>query len=216
MTVRNGDDMPTKPPSTNVDTAWFTRKLREAEYSQRKLARHLGIDQSALSLTLRGRRMMRMDEAAQIARLIGVPVAEVIHHAGIGTNGVERTCAVVGIVDADGLVTLDFDNPVDRVPCHDQLPDETVALQARTGGSQAAMIDGWIYYLAKPRPEGTAACLQRLSLVEFNDTSQRALRYVTRGYRPGSVTLSWSITGAEHVTESADIAWCTPVLWIQP
>jgi transcriptional regulator with XRE-family HTH domain len=72
----------------SVDASWFQHKLIEARLSQRQLAKLIGLDHSAVSLMFRGKRRMAADEAASIARLLGVDVAEVMRHGGIDVRGV--------------------------------------------------------------------------------------------------------------------------------
>ena len=74
-----------------IDGAWFHNQLDDRGQSLRALARHLGKDASAVSRTFSGKRRMTMEEAAEIAAFLGVPVTEVMRHAGIagraGTPG---------------------------------------------------------------------------------------------------------------------------------
>lgn len=65
-----------------VDRRWFQDRLADKRLSQRKLARHLHIDPAAVSLMLRGKRKMTAAEAAEVARLLGVSVDEVVLRAG--------------------------------------------------------------------------------------------------------------------------------------
>lgn len=70
-----------------IDTAWFRNRLQDIRMSQRQLARHMDLDPAAISLMLRGRRAMSAREAAEIATLLGVPVQDVVRHAGHAANG---------------------------------------------------------------------------------------------------------------------------------
>lgn len=53
-----------------MDTKWFRDRLADKGLSQRGLARHMGLDSAAISLMLRGRRAMKITEAAEIASLL--------------------------------------------------------------------------------------------------------------------------------------------------
>lgn len=66
-----------------VDTRWFQNSLRDLRVTQRKLADMLGVDASAVTLMLRGRRKMTAAEAALISRVLGVGVDEVMRRAGL-------------------------------------------------------------------------------------------------------------------------------------
>lgn len=66
-----------------VDTRWFQNSLKDLRVSQRELAGMLGVDASAVTLMLRGRRKMTAAEAALISRVLGVGVDEVMRRAGL-------------------------------------------------------------------------------------------------------------------------------------
>lgn len=67
-----------------VDTRWFQDRLADKRLSQRRLAARLGLDPAAVSLMLRGKREVKVSEAAQIARFLGVEVDEVLGRFGAG------------------------------------------------------------------------------------------------------------------------------------
>ena len=54
-----------------MDTKWFRDRLADRGLSQRALARQMALDAAAVSLMLRGKREMKLTEAAEIARLLG-------------------------------------------------------------------------------------------------------------------------------------------------
>ena len=70
-----------------IDTEWFIAKIQNRHESLRKFSKMLvgrhgeKLDPSAVSLMLRGKREMRIDEAKQIAKLLNVPLLEVITKA---------------------------------------------------------------------------------------------------------------------------------------
>lgn len=81
-----------------VDTRWFQNKLHDKHISQRSLARMLELDPAAVSLMLRGRRKMTAKEAAEIARLLGVGVDEVLTRSGAGAPRQTRSAGAGAIV----------------------------------------------------------------------------------------------------------------------
>lgn len=88
-----------------TNSAWFAAKLSDKGMSQRQLARLMGIDASAVSLMLRGRRKMDVKEAGEVARLLGVPVDEVLRHAGVAVpvdHHAPGRVPVLGWADSDG------------------------------------------------------------------------------------------------------------------
>lgn len=69
-----------------IDGDWFKDKLAEKGTSLSSLARHIGVDKSAVSRMLAGKRKMRMDEANAIANFIAAPVSLVLKHAGVAMD----------------------------------------------------------------------------------------------------------------------------------
>lgn len=67
---------------TQIDTRWFQSRLADKRLSQRQLAKLMGLDPSAVSLMLRGKRKLSAAEAREIARLLGVEASEVLMRAG--------------------------------------------------------------------------------------------------------------------------------------
>lgn len=65
-----------------VDTKWFKRKIEEKGYSQRKLAEMMGMEPSALNLTLHGKRGMLVEEAGMLALMLNVEIDEIMRRAG--------------------------------------------------------------------------------------------------------------------------------------
>jgi transcriptional regulator with XRE-family HTH domain len=80
---------------TSIDTRWFQGRLMDRQISQRKLAKHLGLDPAAVSLMLRGKRKATAQEVAEIARTLGVGVDEVMARLGTGVVSVKRSAEVV-------------------------------------------------------------------------------------------------------------------------
>ncbi|MCV3764659.1 helix-turn-helix transcriptional regulator [Rhizobium sp. TRM95796] len=63
-----------------IDTAWFHQQLEKRGSSVRGLARHLGLDASAVSRMLNGERKMSADEQDRIAEFLSVSLEEVASH----------------------------------------------------------------------------------------------------------------------------------------
>ena len=87
-----------------VNTKWFQDRLADQRMSQRGLARAMGLDPAAISLTLRGKREMKIAEAAAIARLLGVPADEVMEQAGVLVASKGKTISVCSFMDATAEV----------------------------------------------------------------------------------------------------------------
>ena len=74
----------------HIDTLWFKHRIAESPHGSlsrvaRKMQGRTGrpLEPSMLSLMLRGKREMRLDEARQLANLLGVPLIEVLRHVGL-------------------------------------------------------------------------------------------------------------------------------------
>jgi len=88
-----------------MDGEWFKEKLEDKGTSLRKLSSHLNLDPSAVSRTFSGQRRMTMEEATQIALFLGVPVSEVMKHAGIrDVDGGQVSILLAAIIDEHGAL----------------------------------------------------------------------------------------------------------------
>lgn len=96
----------TKEDDANFDKQWFEDRLKEAGRTQNGLARHLGVDKSAISRMLAGQRKMRMDEANAIANFIAAPVGLVLKHAGVAMDldGQPTRVLLAAIINEKGQV----------------------------------------------------------------------------------------------------------------
>lgn len=72
------------------DDKWFKGRLAELGHTQRALARVLGLDPAAVSLMLRGKRKIEVKEAVALARLLDVPVDEILERVGVDLRGVRK------------------------------------------------------------------------------------------------------------------------------
>lgn len=193
----------------SINTEWFTNRLAERRMSQRQLARLMGMDPAAVSLMLRGKRRMTVEEAAQIAVLLQSTTTEVMTAAGVPITGGDRV-PVVGYIHPDFSVTLEAEGLHDTVEAPPGLPADAIALQARTARSDQEVIDGWLHFMSATHhaPERT---LGNLSLCALRDDGL-LLAQVRRGYRVGRFNLL-DRSGAQH--HNVELAWASPVLWIK-
>lgn len=65
-----------------MDGFWFHQALERVGASQADLSRHLRLAPSAVSRMLKGERQIKQTEYVHIANFLGVPVEEVLRHAG--------------------------------------------------------------------------------------------------------------------------------------
>jgi transcriptional regulator with XRE-family HTH domain len=78
-----------------IDRDWFDARLKAAGLSLRKAAAAIGMDPSALSRSLSGKRRLQIAEADRLARVLGVPAALLIDRIG----GRAESGAVLGAAE---------------------------------------------------------------------------------------------------------------------
>jgi len=90
----------------SINRKWFFQKLNESGRSLRGLAKHLGRDPSAVSRMLSGARRMKLEEASEIAGFLGVPVREVLTHAGVPveSNGSSTHLVLTAAINEKGVL----------------------------------------------------------------------------------------------------------------
>jgi transcriptional regulator with XRE-family HTH domain len=189
-----------------IDTRWFRDRLADRQMSQRELARKMGLDHASISGLIRGKRPMRMQEAATIARLLGVPVSQVVEHAGLKLED-SRQCAIVGYVDGTGEAHIDWHSESDRAPCMLGCPERCVAIRFQTAATTLDHLDGWLAHLLIPDDGVPADSVGRLCLVKLRE-GMKIVATVRRGYQPGRWNLIRLAGGA---LEGADLQWATPI-----
>lgn len=73
-----------------INTEWFQQMIEERFGSQRRLAKEMAIDQSAVVRILNGERRMQIDEAEQLADLLEVSLIEVLENVGVKFDSPRR------------------------------------------------------------------------------------------------------------------------------
>lgn len=163
---------------------WFREQMRAKKVSQRRLAVRLGLDPSAVSLMLRDKpkRRMQLREAATIAEVLGVPLADVLEHAGIPVNeispGASGMLAVAGLVDADGRVSEAAPESGRFAPAPPGAPEDCRALRFDTAMTPREAWDGWVLYYT-PSETVTDAAVGRLCVVHA-ESGEVLVRLVRR------------------------------------
>lgn len=181
--------------------------------SRRQLARVMGIDPASVYRLLHGIRPIRMEEATKLANILGVPVGEVLQHAGLRIDDGQRTLPIAGTIDGIGEVQIDLASKLGEVHPPAEVPDSAIALQVRSAGGPVAVFDGWIYFIDRPSGKGVPADIaSRLAVCQL-DSGVTLLRFIRRGYKAGTWNLD-SFVGAASV-ENARLTWAQPVLYIR-
>lgn len=198
-----------------VDTRWFRQRLAERRLSQRGLARQLGLDPAAVSLMFRGKRRMQMSEAADVARLLGVPIDEVLAHAGVRAPAggpadlPDRSLPLVHWVDGHG--EMHPLAPGERVEMRAALPDDAVVAQCRTAMSPLEHMDRWLLAFSAPTKPGVQPdAVGRYAVMRLAGGVMMA-GYLRPGYKPGT----YAVHSASQIVD-ARLEWAAPVLLIQP
>ena len=195
-----------------VDTQWFRERLADQRMSQRGLARQLGIDPAAVSLTLRGKREMKIAEAVAIARLLGVPADDVMEHAGVRISS-RSTMVVVGAT-MDGTAEVHFDLTSGETVSHPggDIPEMVCACRCKTEDTDLAHMNGWILFCSHA-PEGGIhpEAVGRLSFCRIKNGCVYVARIV-RGSRRGR----WMLMTPGGTIPNVEIEWAKPVLLVVP
>jgi transcriptional regulator with XRE-family HTH domain len=196
-----------------IDTDWFKERLEARNLSQRRLAKEINIDPAALSLALRGFRRLQLEEAQQIAVILGVSVTEVLAraHADFDPSaGSGEKATVVGHITSHGHVHKGRTEGSRRVPLPSGLPADTLALRYQTNDHR----DGWLtYYVPKKAVDREA--IGRLAVVALNDGSKTMLvRMLKHGAKSGVYELV-DVLGDGPPMKDVRLISASPVLWLQ-
>lgn len=185
-----------------VDKRFFKALMAQQKLSLRAVATKMDMGHSQLSLTFSGKRRMQLDEANQLAKIFGVPLARIAEAAGIA--GVRDTrVPMIGVMRGDGTIGL-LDKP-ERTPSPDGLPEGVVVLQAHTADSPNAWLDGWSFFCVRPNDVAGDA-VGRFCYAKIEGGAQ-VLATVRRGYQLGTFNLS-----GPFAAESVVLEWAAPVL----
>lgn len=192
-----------------IQTSWFRDKLAEKQLSQRGLARLMGLDSAAVSLMLRGRREMKITEAAMIANLLGVSTEEVIAHVGAKPRRQAAPVQIIGVVGTDARIRWGEFGEVPR-PVAD-LPLNVAAVQCRTAGSELDFMDRWILFIPSNPDNGEVRpeCVDRMSVVRATG-DESCISQVRRGYAPGR----WNLRGPNCNADEVELDYAAPIILI--
>jgi DNA-binding transcriptional regulator YdaS (Cro superfamily) len=196
-----------KQPKAPLDVQedWFKRVINEKFGSARNFARFLGIDPSALNLTLKSKRDVRVREAFALAEGLGYPVTEILLRLGVPIRHGAETAPIVGTVADDGLVTAAKSGVV---TAPDGLPDTTIAIR---NDDPRSFRYGWTYFV-EPRSDVPKEAIGKLCVVRLPNGHQR-LRFVKLS--PIRVDQYTLLTENGDKTGDVSLETASPVLWIK-
>lgn len=72
----------TVKPKINVDKKWLFDILDTLNIKQLEFAKALGLSPSAFNYVMQGKRRIHLDEADRIAKLLSLPIEEVLERLG--------------------------------------------------------------------------------------------------------------------------------------
>lgn len=170
-----------------VNKRFFMDTMKDRQMSLREVAKRIDVWPAALSRALDGKRKMQIPEAVRLAQVLNIPLPEVLQNAGIQeAKTVGRRCNIIGHLTDAGVVEPLPDDVIERTPIPDSLPDEVVAVQAHTAGSQAAYSDGWITFFAEEN--NPISLIGQFVLAHLEDGTMRS-GSLRRGYETGTFNL---------------------------
>jgi len=189
-----------------INRRYFDALMADKGWSLRRTATEMGMKHSQLSLTFNGGRKLQLDEAASLSKLFGVPLHEVAENAGVMVrpNSGKRV-SVIGALRGDGTVDIYGKEVVERASAPGDLPDDAVAVQARTAGSQLDWMDGSVFFCRQARGVDPTA-MGRLCLAKVKD-GPAVVATLRRGYQEGTVNLC-----GPYARESVVVEWASPVI----
>lgn len=202
-----------------MNARWFQNQLETKQITQRKLAKALKVDPSAVSLMLHGKRKMHLDEAVEFAKLLGVPLDEVLANAGIKTSevaGSAKSVKIIGWVDKNLSIHRETPKGVKSAPSPIVGGDKLSAVRFHTVGSKYEGLDGAVVYF-EDRDTIHSDILGKMCLVKLNGSKTESkewfFRVIRRGHIPGHYSL-YSTTG-ELLEENVTLRSAAPVVWMR-
>ena len=211
-TIKTTTQRPSRRTRTGkgvVDTGWFREKLEGKGLSIRALAKKIDYDYSVLQNIIAGKRSWHAIDIANMALVLGEPMAEVWRRAGILVPVVSETVRLVGSVDSLGAVVLGVAGLPSRVAPRPE--GSGLSLEALLSVTPATQVsDGWVYYYVGSE-KVEAQAVGRLSVIGCaNGSVWVRVLWRSAGGR------SWVLRSlGEGGDVTVDVAWAVPVLWIK-
>lgn len=202
-------------PQHYIDAAWFRDRMAAAGKTQAGLAKHLGVDPSAISAMLSGSRAVKVEEIVKIARFMGTSPESVIRALGISIKVPEeiapRRIPVRGTVSMEGVLTLsEIDDPHRYVELPSVNLDGCIAARVVDGEGPMQILSGATLVFREPTTLDAAA-IGRLSVVR---TAHGPL--TIQKLRPAINVGSYDLVGPAGVERDAHIALASPIIRIIP
>ncbi|HJV52826.1 MAG TPA: helix-turn-helix transcriptional regulator [Noviherbaspirillum sp.] len=189
-----------------VNRRYFESLMADRNLTLRGLAKKMDMGHSQLSLTFSGARKLTIEEAAKLSQIFGEPLYKIVENAGVIVRPVAgRRVSVVGVLTGDGSVKMHGAEVIERTTAIEELPEDTIAVQARTAGTPLAWMDSWLFFCREPRGLDPAST-GRFCLIRLKDGTA-GLGTLSRGYVEGT----WNVSGPFQ-SENVAVESATPVL----
>ncbi len=192
---------------------WFEDQIKSRGLNLKETAKSLKRDPTVFTRILTGERKFTLEVATGLARLLSLPLEDVLKNARIATPDAMKSPSVKIVGWVDGELTVHDGAPRGpaQAPC--PLPGQgTQALRCQTAGSRSDGIDGALLYF-QPSPGFNPECLGRLCVVKVARKSDQLLRVLKRGYDAGNYNLH-ALNG-ELLEEGATVVSAYPIIWMK-
>lgn len=194
---------------------WFADLMRDNQISQRELARRLELDPGGLNRRLKGKARLKLEEAAQIAKLLHVPVDDVLVNAGVPiaehTRPQGEGVPLIGWIDSEMGVHIERVAGLKTVEAPPVPIAGLKALRFQTSMSQADAYDGAVAYY-RPASGVPQDAIGKLCVVT-TDEGVQLVRVVRPGYQKGRYNLVNAINGTR--TDDVVLESAAPVVWMK-
>ena len=197
-----------QPVGTMINTQWFVHQLERRHLSQRRLAKLMGLDPSAISLMFRGQRKISIEEAAQMAVLLDVTPTDILVNAGVKVAPTNLSVKLIGYATDDHSVALFGEGNHELTDGPGNLPSTAVCIRCQMS-SPGEFMDGWLLF-ANDTSGGPEQAIDTLALCAIKGNGIKVAR-IKRGYRKGSYNLAMSSGSLQNV----ELAWASPIVWIK-
>jgi transcriptional regulator with XRE-family HTH domain len=195
----------------SINTEWFRERLAQKRISARLLSKRLGLDAAAVSLMLRGKRRMSLDEANKVAEELDVSVTEVLRQAGIQVQQDATLVNLVGWINGDSAVF--------EIKAMDQLsvvapadvPGNGCALQVQDPNS---FYDRWLVFCG-PQVPSVELLIDQLCVLHLGESI--IIGHLKRGYKKGTHSIIKLVhRGTPQILSDCFVSVAAPVLWLKP
>lgn len=194
-----------------VNTQWFRGIMRDRKITNASLGAPLHLDPSAVSRRIHGILEWSPDELVGAARVLGVPLEELLRNVGVDAGdvvGAKEKVAVVGWVDEKGNVRhgggLRGSRRVSEPP---QMSKHAEALRIQAPGAMSGAV---VYY--EPQKEIPSDAIGRWCVIGLHD-EKVVLGVLDRGYSRGLFKVT-TLSG-ELIGDGLWVEWAAPVAWCQ-